>query len=80
MVILYTRPGCHLCDVAKLQIIAADCADLYEFQEVDIETDPDLVERYGESIPVVAINNVDTFKYRVTPAGFRKAVQTSRRG
>jgi len=73
-VILYTRPGCHLCEVAKTQILAAQCADLYELQEVNIETDPELVERYGTLIPVITVNGEDRFRYRVSPAEFRESV------
>jgi hypothetical protein len=35
--ILYTKPGCHLCDEMKLEIQRADCADLFALDEVNIE-------------------------------------------
>jgi len=77
-VTLYTKPGCHLCEEAKQQMHAAACAELYELEEVNIETDPEIFERYKHSIPVIAINGSETFKYRITPADFRKAVQDAR--
>ncbi|MBV9211602.1 MAG: glutaredoxin family protein [Acidobacteria bacterium] len=75
-VTIYTKPGCHLCDEAKRQIVAAACEDLYELEEVNIETDAELFERYKHSIPVIAINGTEAFKYHLTPAAFKKALKT----
>ncbi|PYS45826.1 MAG: thioredoxin family protein [Acidobacteria bacterium] len=70
-VILYTRPGCHLCEEAKQQMRAADCEDDYILEEVDIDDDAHLKERYGWEIPVIFINNVKAFKYRLTAEEFK---------
>ena len=79
-VILYTKPGCHLCEEARAQIRAADCAELYEMEEVNIETDPALMELYGLKIPVITIDGTEAFRYRVSPAEFRDLIkQTSSR-
>lgn len=74
LVKLYTRPGCHLCEEAKEQILAADCADSYVLEEINIEIDPVLAERHGTKIPIITINGAEKFKYRVTAAAFRKAL------
>ena len=51
-VTLYSRPGCHLCDDARA-VVEAVCAELGErFEEVSIDDDPALRERFGEEIPV----------------------------
>jgi glutaredoxin len=71
-VILYTRPGCHLCEAAKQEILAAGCSDEYWLEEVNIEADPALVERYGWEIPVIVINSIKAFKYRLTAAEFKR--------
>lgn len=71
-IILYTRPGCHLCEEAKGEILAANCSDEYVLEEVNIETDPALVKRYGWEIPVVVINGIKVFKYRLTAAEFKR--------
>jgi glutaredoxin len=70
-VLLYTRPGCHLCEEAKREIAAAGCSDQYELEEINIDDDPALVERYGWEIPVVTINGIKAFKYRLTAAEFK---------
>ena len=74
-VTLYTRPGCHLCAEAKREILAAGCADAYHLTEVNIDTDPALVARYGWDIPVVSINGVVAFKHRLTAADFRRELE-----
>lgn len=74
-VILYTRPGCHLCEEVKQEMAAADCAAAYVLEEVNIETDPALVERYGLEIPVIFINGVKAFKYRLTAPEFKRKLR-----
>ncbi|MEP6635313.1 MAG: glutaredoxin family protein [Acidobacteriota bacterium] len=70
-VIIYSRPGCHLCEEAKEAIGAANCADAYTLSEIDIEGDRDLLERYQNDIPVVTIDGVEAFRHRLTAAEFR---------
>ena len=60
-VVLYSRKGCHLCDVA---------ADLLrrhglEFELIDVDADPELRQRYNECVPVVVIDGKERFRGRV---------------
>ena len=72
--LLYGRPGCHLCDDAR-QVVEAVCAELGEgWQEVDITTDPDLLARYGEEIPVTLVDGRQHDFWRVDPARLRAAL------
>jgi glutaredoxin len=72
---LYTRPGCHLCEEAHREMLAADCADLFELEEINIDEDPALKELYGWEIPVVTINGHKAFKYRLTAEEFRRKLR-----
>jgi hypothetical protein len=47
-VILYTRPGCGLCDDMKRELVRRG----YTVREVDIEQDEALLRRYMLDIPV----------------------------
>jgi glutaredoxin len=67
-VTLYTKPNCPLCDKALEQIEAARSQLKFELLEVNILEDSDLYERYKHSIPVVAINGVEAFRYRLSCA------------
>jgi glutaredoxin len=69
-VIVYSRPGCHLCDEAKAAILSAGCSDRFTFEEVNIESDEELLRKYQYDIPVIAIDGVETFIHRVDPRDF----------
>jgi glutaredoxin len=77
-VIFYTKPGCHLCDEARQEMARAACRDLYTYEEVDINSDPELTRRYGWDIPVVLIDGAHAFKHRLTAEDFRRAVLRAR--
>ena len=73
-VIVYSKPGCHLCDEAKEAIRSAGCDERFTLTEINIESDPELMSRYRYDIPVIAINGVDTFMHRVDPPEFRERI------
>jgi glutaredoxin-like protein DUF836 len=57
VVTLYGRPDCHLCDVAREEILAvAREFSEVELREVDIEGDDALFAAYLERIPVVEVD------------------------
>jgi glutaredoxin len=73
-VTLYSRPGCHLCDDAR-EVVVRVCAELGEsFDEVDIESDPDLEDRFGEEVPVTFVDGRQHDFWRVDEARLRKAL------
>ena len=50
-IIMYSQPDCHLCDEAESLMYAAGLAEIYQI--VDIETDLELLKRYGIHVPVL---------------------------
>jgi glutaredoxin len=72
---LYTRPGCHLCDEAKREVLAAGCEGIYELVEINVDTDPELRRRYGWDIPVVVIDGALAFKHHLTREVFREELR-----
>lgn len=75
IVTIYSKPGCHLCEVAKANILAADCNDQFTLKEVNIEEDAYLKERYRYDIPVILINGIKVFKHRVDPREFKEKLR-----
>jgi glutaredoxin len=75
-VILYSKPGCHLCEVMKAEMAKAGCDDLYELEEVNIETDENLSARYRYDIPVLLIDGHEAFKHRLSSQAFRDYLTT----
>ncbi len=63
-VTLYGRPGCHLCEEARAAVAAARSRREFAVEEIDISLDPRLSRRYGERIPVVAIDGEDVLELR----------------
>lgn len=73
-VLLYGKPGCHLCDDARA-VIERVCADLgTSYAEVDITTDPALMQRFGEEIPVTFVDGAQHDFWRVDEARLRRAL------
>ena len=70
-VVLYTKTNCGLCDKMREQMALANCDDLYTLEEVDIEKDAGLFARYRYEIPVLCIDGVEAFRYRLKADEFR---------
>lgn len=67
-VVVYSRADCHLCDEARA-VVAAVCAEMGEtWQEIDIDAEPALVERYGDYVPVVEVDGVQQGFWRIDAA------------
>jgi glutaredoxin len=59
-VVVYSRPGCHLCEEAIAQIIALHREGYrFDLHEVDIESSEVLLRRYLERIPVVEVDGLE---------------------
>lgn len=65
-VTLYTRRGCHLCDEAKQAIAAAARRATFDYEELDIDADPELRRLYNEEVPVITVDGRKAFQYRLT--------------
>jgi len=78
-VTLYHRSGCHLCDEMKKVVESLGGEIPLRLEEVDIETDADLVRRYGNDIPVLLIDEQEAFRHRVTPGQLRRALRSTNR-
>jgi glutaredoxin len=68
-VILYGKPGCHLCDEARDVLRSVRLERDFDLVEVDVALDPGLNRDYGERIPVVAVDGEDLFEYFVDRQG-----------
>ncbi|TWE06905.1 glutaredoxin family protein [Rudaeicoccus suwonensis] len=71
---LIGKPGCHLCDDARVVIerVAADTG--VGWRELDILTDPELMSRYAEQIPVTLVDGRQHDFWRVDETRLRAAL------
>ncbi len=75
-VVLYFRPGCHLCDEARAVLVAARARTSFDLDEVDIESSDALIREFGLRIPVVAIEGRVEFEYAVDPRALDALLET----
>lgn len=66
-VVLYSRPGCCLCDEAREILMRVREHRPFEFEDRDIDADEGLLRAYLERIPVVTIDGVEAFELFVDP-------------
>ena len=76
-VTLYTRAGCCLCDDAKHVLAAALQQVAFDYTEIDIDGNPDLVRLYDHEVPVITIDSRKAFKYKVDMNEFLKKLAAS---
>ena len=67
---LYTRNECHLCDEAKAAM-THHFPDL-AIEEIDVDTDPELIRLYGEEVPVGYLGETKVFKYHLDAERLRR--------
>lgn len=65
---LYSRVGCHLCDVMKEQLEAIAARIPFTLDVVDIDRDPALKAEYDWDVPVLVIDGKKIAKYRLDEA------------
>ena len=69
-VVVYSRPGCHLCEVVKETLAQAQDRADFVWREVNIDTDPELRLKYNDEVPVVFIDGRKAFKYHMDSRDF----------
>ena len=69
-VLVYSRPGCHLCDVVKQTLVQVQDQADFVWREIDIDSDPELCEKYNDEVPVVFIDGRKAFKYHMDSRDF----------
>ncbi len=72
---LYTRKDCCLCEEMK-QVIGDVAARVpLAIEEIDVDSSPDLQEKYGTEVPVLFINGRKACKYRTTVGELKKKLR-----
>jgi glutaredoxin len=76
-IVVYSRPGCHLCEEALEEIVAIHGEGYrFELREVDIESDENLLRRLLERIPVVEVDGVVVSELLLDQAALRARLDT----
>jgi glutaredoxin len=79
-VTLYSRPGCHLCEDAAVQLrelaVTLSGSAKITIEETSILSDPELEKKYSDYIPVILINGEPHDFFRVDPERFISAINS----
>jgi Glutaredoxin-like domain (DUF836) len=74
-VLLLGKPGCHLCDEARV-VVARVCGELeVAWAERSILDDPALTERYAEQVPVTLVDGREHAVWWVDETRLRQALK-----
>jgi glutaredoxin len=76
-VVVYSRPGCHLCETAIERLVALHREGYrFEMHEIDIESDDLLLRRHLERIPVVEVDGIVASELIFDEGGVRARLDT----
>ncbi len=70
--VLYSRPGCHLCDEARAALLRVRADRPFALAEHDIDADEALLRSYLERIPVIALDGEELFDFFVDEEELRR--------
>jgi glutaredoxin len=69
-VVVYSRKGCHLCEVVKESLDKLSRRGGFIWQEIDVDSDGELRRQFNDEVPVVFIDGRKAFKYRMDEQEF----------
>lgn len=71
-IILYSRKGCHLCEIVKESLTKLARKSAFAWKEIDVDSSQELRRQFTDEVPVVFINGRKAFKYRIDEKEFLK--------
>ena len=78
-VIVYSKPGCCLCDEVKKQLWKLQQSFPFQWREVNILDNPAAYEEFKDQIPVIFIDGKKAFKYHLDENDFLRRLKPSSR-
>jgi hypothetical protein len=76
-VVLYSKPGCHLCDDMRAVVDEGLAGRGIAVSEVDITRDLELFVRLAHDIPVLEIDGREVARHRLAPSTLAAALERS---
>ena len=69
-VVVYSRKGCHLCEIVKETLVKLQRRGGFSWSEIDVDSDDELRRQFTDEVPVVFIDGRKAFKYRMDEREF----------
>jgi glutaredoxin len=73
---VYSRHGCHLCEAALRTLEELQDELNFVIDEIFIDANQELEDKYGEQVPVILINGEPHDFFKVDPERFKKVFAT----
>ena len=73
-VTLYSRGGCHLCELVERVLEHVRKSRAFDLEIRDIDQNPADQAKYTNDIPVVTVNGVEIARHHLTAAAFEAAL------
>lgn len=67
---IFGKPECGLCDEAKAVLLRLQSRHGFDLVVIDVSAHPELLQKYGEEIPVVFVGGRKAFKFHVDETEF----------
>src|SRR5438067_7020245 len=77
-VVVYSRKGCHLCEIVKETLKKLERRGGFTWREIDIDSNDELRRQFTDEVPVVFIDGHKAFKYRMDGDEFLRKLSTNR--
>ncbi len=71
-IILYSKKGCHLCEIAREKLLDIKKEISFDLSEVDVEKNQEIFEKYKYLIPVIELDGKIISNYRVNEEELKK--------
>jgi len=69
-VVMYSRKGCHLCEIVKETLTKLHRRGGFTWSEIDVDSDEQLRRQFTDEVPVIFIDGRKAFKYRLDEREF----------
>ena len=73
--VVYSRKGCHLCEVVKESLAKLARRGGFTWREIDVDTEPELQRQFNDEVPVVFIDGRKAFKYHMNEQEFLRKLE-----
>ncbi len=73
-VVVYSRGGCHLCEVAEQTVAEVLSGTGIDWLRVDVDLELDLIAKFNDEVPVTFVDGSQHDFWRVDPVRLRQAL------
>ena len=74
-VVVYSRKGCHLCEIVKETLAKLQRRGGFTWREVDVDTDDALRRQFSDEVPVIFIDGEKAFQYHMNECDFLRRLE-----